>query len=106
MERMVSNSLAMFARVRSGDWQCEQFGKGGFELVDHVLGEGGEEYGACFHVSDDGFPQLFKLVEGCKGKLELLGVFARGQKLWGLQVLAEVAANAVTGLDVVENDSW
>ncbi len=39
--------------------QCEQYWKGGSELVDHVLEEGVKEEGACFHVGDDGFPQLF-----------------------------------------------
>ncbi len=45
-------------------WLCKQYGEGGSELLDHMLGEGVEEDGACFHVGDDGFPQLFKLLEG------------------------------------------
>ncbi len=58
-----------------------------------------------FHVSDDGFPQLFKLLEGFKGKLELFKVCMGRHKLWGPQVLAEVMGNAVTGSDAVSNDS-
>ncbi len=61
-------------------WWCEHYRKGGCKLVDHVLGEGVKEDGACFHVGDDGFPQLFEVAEGGKGKLELLEVFMRGHK--------------------------
>ncbi len=46
--------------------------------MDHVLGEGVEEDGACFHGGDDGFPQLFKLLGDCKGELELLEVLHGG----------------------------
>ncbi len=43
---------------------------------------------------------MFELLEGCKGKLELLEVVARGHKVWGPQVLAKVMGN------VAVNDSW
>ncbi len=50
----------------------KRYGEGGCELANHVLGEGIEENGECFHVSDVGFLQFFMLLEGCKGKMELL----------------------------------
>ncbi len=59
---MASIPLAMLLRVRSS----------GANNADQMLGEGVEEDGACFHVGDDGFPQLF----------ELLGVVRASWNCW------------------------
>ncbi len=75
-------------------------------MADQVLGERIGEDGACFRVGDHGFPQLFELLEGCKGELELLEVVERGHKLWGPKVPAEVMGKAVAGLDAIGNESW
>ncbi len=45
------------------------------------------------------------MVESGKGELELLEVFMRGHKLWGLQVSVEVMGQAVNGLDEVGDES-
>ncbi len=47
-------------------------------------GEGVEEDGACFCGGDWWFPQEFKLIEGGKGKLELIEVVAGGHELGDL----------------------
>ncbi len=65
-----------------------------------------EEDDACFCGGDGWFPQLFEVMEGGEGKLELLEVFARQHELWGLQVPLEVMGKAVTSVDVVEKKSW
>ncbi len=54
------------------------------ERLDHVMGEGVEEDGACLHDGDGWSPQLFKMMEGGEGELELLEIFMRGHELWGL----------------------
>ncbi len=43
-----------------------------------------EEDGACPRSGDGWFPQLFKMMEGGKGDLELLEVVARQHELWGV----------------------
>ncbi len=48
------------------------------------MGEGMEEDSACLHGGDGWFPQLLKVIEGGKGKLELFEIFARGHELGGL----------------------
>ncbi len=40
-----------------------------------------EEDITCFHGGDGWFPQLFKIMEGGKGKLELLEVFTMRHEL-------------------------
>ncbi len=42
-----------------------------------------EEDSTCLPGGDGWFSQLFEVMEGGKGKLELLEVVARGHELWG-----------------------
>ncbi len=77
------------------------------ERLDHGVGEGVEEDGACLCSGDGWFPQLFKAMEDGKSKLELLEVVARRHELWHLLISSEVIGKAVTGLDAVgDKNGW
>ncbi len=65
-----------------------------------------DEDSTCFCGGDGWFAQLFKVMEGGKGKLELFEVVARWHVLWGLYVPLEVMGKAVTSLDAVGKKSW